>query len=50
MGWTTGSQLAQDLWNDLKKQLDLNQQVRAKKLIIKHFENYDCDTLDEVEW
>lgn len=50
MGWSGGSELAQGLWNSIKKCLDDKQKKVVKKAIIKHFEDQDCDTLDEVEW
>ena len=50
MGWSSGSSLAQELWDDIKSTLTDEQKKKVKKAIIKHFENYDCDTLEEVEW
>lgn len=50
MGWATGSELAQALWEDIKKILTDEQKKKVKKAIIKNFEDYDCDTMEEVEW
>jgi hypothetical protein len=50
MGWASGSELAQNLWNDIKDFLDEKQKKIVKKAIIKNFEDNDCDTMCEVEW
>lgn len=51
MGWASGSELAQNLWNKIKPLLLTERDIlTAKKAFIKEFENHDCDTLDEVDW
>lgn len=50
MGWASGSELAQDLWNKIKPLLREGSEKKARKAFIDKFEDYDCDTMDEVEW
>jgi len=50
MGWGSGSELAQNLWNKIKPMLNPKYENRARKAFIDEFESFDCDTLDEVEW
>lgn len=50
MGWASGSELAQQIWNDMKSHLTEKQKKTLKNSLIKHFEDMDCDTMDEVDW
>jgi len=50
MGWASGSELAQNLWDDIKKILTDEQKKKVKQAIIKNFENQDCDTMEDVNW
>jgi len=50
MGWTTGSEIAQDLWNAIKDELNDKQKKKIKEAIIEVFEDFDCDTMYEVQW
>jgi hypothetical protein len=50
MGWSSGSELAQNIYNDMKVWLDKRQCVELKKSLIDRMEEMDCDTMDEVEW
>lgn len=50
MGWSSGSDLMACIIQDLKKKLpDEDARTIVYKVLIKHFENYDCDTLYECE-
>lgn len=51
MGWGSGSGLAEDVMNDVTKSKKFtDEQVETlAKIIINRFEDYDCDTLDEVD-
>lgn len=48
MGWATGSALAEELWRDLKPLIPKDRRPQAADAMVKRFEDYDCDTLDEV--
>ncbi|MHC4297985.1 MAG: hypothetical protein ACYS7Y_11830 [Planctomycetota bacterium] len=47
MGWASGYWLASALWADLKSLVPEDKQEEAADIIIKAFENNDCDDLDE---
>jgi len=49
MGWSRGSALAGELWDEVRDFIpEEKRQVVAEK-IIKAFQDYDCDTLGEAE-
>lgn len=50
MGWCSGSEIAQELWEEIKDELTAKQKKIIKAKIIKVFENNDCDTMEEIEW
>jgi len=50
MGWSTGSDLMSAIITDMKKAIDdEGTRTLVYRVLIKHFENYDCDTLYECE-
>lgn len=50
MGWASGSGLAEDIVKriDNRKDFTSEQKEEIYKILIDEFENFDCDTLDEV--
>ena len=48
MGWASGSELAENLWEDIKEFIPKKQHKKVAKIFIKHFENMDCDTMYET--
>lgn len=49
MGWASGSELAEDLWNTIERYIPTQQKKRVATKIIDLFEMQDCDTIDEAE-
>lgn len=49
MGWGSGSELAEDLWTEIRSYINKKDHMIVAKKVIKLFENMDCDTLDECE-
>lgn len=49
MGWASGSQLAQDVWDLIRPFLYVSERQRVARQLIDLFENMDCDTIDEAE-
>lgn len=50
MGWGSGSSLAENIVKriDNRKDFTSEQKEEIYKILIDEFENFDCDTLDEV--
>ena len=48
MGWSTGSELATELWTILNKYIPKNKKEELADKLICLFENYDCDTTYET--
>lgn len=48
MGWSGGSELADDLWEVIKFHVPVNKRKRVAREIIKMFEDRDCDTMHET--
>ena len=50
MGWSSGSGLCEDIVKviDKRKDLTADQKESIYSILINHFENFDCDTLMEV--
>jgi predicted secreted protein len=49
MGWNSGSEIAQDIWNMVAKYIP---EYKKKELAIKfinYFEAQDCDVMDETD-
>lgn len=49
MGWSSGSQLADEVWRLVRPHLLVGSRMPLAKGIIKIFESYDCDTMEECE-
>lgn len=49
MGWASGSIIAEQIWDLIKKEIPKNKQKKIAKKIIDIFESEDCDTIDEAE-
>lgn len=45
MGWARGAQLADELWDTIKKLVPKKQHKKLATKWIEIFENEDCDTL-----
>jgi len=46
MGWASGSQLAEELWEELQPLLKRGVKEKAARLIVDAFENHDADDWD----
>lgn len=49
MGWGSGVDVAEDVWDLLKKYVPKNKRKEAARAVIEIFENHDCDTLQDSE-
>jgi hypothetical protein len=53
MGWSTGSSLMEMIAEDIrKKKIAMNHPATLEQIyliLIDHFRDYDCDTLNEVD-
>lgn len=51
MGWASGSELAEEIWDIVRPYIPNGDQGRKliARDIIEAFENHDCDTMDECE-
>jgi hypothetical protein len=49
MGWASGSQILEDVWNTVKKHIPKNKHKTVAAKLVDIFENSDCDTVCEVE-
>ncbi|MCC2629472.1 MAG: hypothetical protein K0S14_3122 [Thermomicrobiales bacterium] len=47
MGWASGSYLAQELWDDIRKHIPKAKRAKVAEEIITAFENNDADDWDE---
>lgn len=48
MGWASGSGIAQNVWDEVKKYIPKDKQKTVAKSIIDIFEQEDCDTMQET--
>ena len=49
MGWSSGVELADNLWQRMKIFIpNENKQIIAK-IIYEEFENFDCDSMEELD-
>lgn len=48
MGWSSGSELAEEVWDMFRGLIRKDKKKYAKRLI-ELFENMDCDTIYECE-
>lgn len=49
MGWGSGSELAEGLWDDLRPLIPKKHRKKAALAVIEAVENHDCDTIQECE-
>lgn len=49
MGWGSGSELAEDLWLQLRRYIPDRHKEAAAHIFIDSFEAYDSDTLEDCE-
>jgi len=50
MGWASGSELAEDVWDAVQRFIPQGEPRRkVAREIIELFEDRDCDTIDEAE-
>jgi hypothetical protein len=49
MGWSSGSQIAEDVWSVIEKQIPKAKRKKVAREIVNIFEANDCDTMDEAE-
>lgn len=49
MGWASGSMLAENLWEEIKKYLPKKHYKVVARKIIEEMESHDCDTIDECD-
>ena len=49
MGWASGSQLAEDVWDVVRPAIPQRNRRELAVKIIRLFEDHDCDTLDEAQ-
>lgn len=47
MGWASGSQIADEIWDCIKKDLPKAKKRKLARLLIDTFESFDCDTMYE---
>ncbi len=48
MGWSGGSEMAEDIWNMFRKYVPEKSRKRCAKKLVDIFETQDCDTMDEA--
>jgi len=48
MSWSTGADIAENLWEDIVEYIPENKKKIVAKKIINIFESYDCDTMCET--
>lgn len=49
MGWASGSELAEDVWDTVRKYIPVKNRRRVARKIVDLFEQQDCDTIHECE-
>jgi hypothetical protein len=48
MGWASGSELAENVWELVRPYLPANERMQVARKFIEAFEHFDCDTMYEV--
>lgn len=48
MGWASGSELAESIWRNIRTFIPKADRKSVARIIIRSFENADCDTMDEA--
>jgi hypothetical protein len=49
MGWTRGSEIANDVWEAVGKYVPDEHKRDVARELVDIFESHDCDTMDEAE-
>jgi hypothetical protein len=49
MGWASGSYLAEDIWNLVRKYIPDKDRVQVARKFVDLFKSFDCDTLQECD-
>ena len=49
MGWASRSELAEEIWDVVRSLIPVETRRKVARLIVRAFEDRDCDTLDEAE-
>jgi len=49
MGWAKGSELAEVVWDLVRDFIPADRRAGIARRFIDHFEDMDCDTIDECE-
>jgi len=49
MGWASGSELAENLWDNLRPLIPAKNRKKAAKAVIAAVQDHDCDTVHECE-
>lgn len=49
MGWASGSELAEEVWEAARPHISKKNRQKVANAIIDAFEDRDCDTMDEAE-
>lgn len=49
MGWSGGSSLLSSIWAIIRQDIPSHRRVAVLVELMKEFEDFDCDTLSEIE-
>ena len=49
MGWASGSEIAAQVWDNVREFIPVAKRKDVARRVVKTFEAYDCDTMDEAE-
>ena len=50
MGWASGSCVAEEVWEVIKKYIPKSKQKAVAANLIEVFESHDCDTMSETSF
>jgi len=50
MGWAGGSGLLENVWEQTRERVSKTKRVELLVKIIGYFEEYDCDTIGELQY
>jgi hypothetical protein len=49
MGWASGSELAEEVWELVREYIPKRKREQVAKDLVNIFEDHDCDTMEEAE-
>ena len=49
MGWASGSEIADEVWNAVRKYVPESDRKDVATRVVRIFEERDCDTMEEAE-